>query len=93
MEDIKYVFKCGNDNSFSCHGEHKVTIYDVLDSIFITLISRNIISQEVIDTDIDTVKFYYDDVKSFIEKLTDDMFYHFTTMQIDVEIAHMYLNK
>ena len=41
MENLEYNFNCGNDTLISCHGKHKVTIYDVLSSVFTILVNTN----------------------------------------------------
>jgi len=85
MENIEYIFKCGNDTLLSCHGEHRVTTDDVLNCIFTILINKNKLKQEEITETI--VNEYFLKVKKYMDILTDDMFSHFTSIQIELEIA------
>lgn len=84
-KNIEYIFNCGNDNIISCRGVHKVTTDDVLNCIFGRLIHLKEIKEEELTNEI--IEDYYLRVKEYIDSLTNEMFSHWNSIQIELEIA------
>ena len=85
LKNIEYVFHCGDEELVSCRGVHKVTIDDVLNIVFGRLIHFKEVKEEELTEEI--IYEYYLKVKQYMDSLTDDMFSHWYSIQIDSEIA------